>query len=135
MLSYLAGAAPHGLGARSMSAPTPSAAAPSVSASATDRNAPGRLEAGEAGDAVSRDDGHLPADEALPSHENGQEGDAALGDDEDATKQVIANSKTCIRTPYEQRFTRCDSTRFCSCSPRVAGLSGVSAPVGRGHAS
>ena len=70
-------------------------------ASATDHNAPGNLEAGDAGDALSRDHGNLPADEVLPSHENGQAGDAALGADEDATKQVISHPKTRIRTPCE----------------------------------
>ena len=101
ILSFLCRAAPHGLCARSMSSPTPSAAAPSDVASATDHNAPGNLEAGDAGDALSRDHGNLPADEVLPSHENGQAGDAALGADEDATKQVISHPKTRIRTPCE----------------------------------
>ena len=91
-MSYLAGAAHHGLCVRSMSSPTPSAAAPSVVSSVTDHNAPVHLEAGEAGDAVSREDGLFAAEEVVLSCENGQAGDAAPSDAEDASKQVMANS-------------------------------------------
>ena len=51
------------------------------------------LEAGEAGDAVSREDGIFAAEKVVPSCENGQAGDAAPSDAEDASKQVMANSK------------------------------------------
>ena len=77
------------------------------------------LNAGEHGGA----DGRSKASGPSSADKENLNGDAALGDNEDATHQVSMPHRASFSPPFAQRLTLCDSTTYSAPMPCFAGVS------------